>query len=226
MRRLTMAALILMLGAASATNARAQERPATILERVFSNVLQDRDGRTPTVIMDDDRRDRDAQRGRTGRGTVDKRGETGDEPRVERRDRPRGRTADGRVEDRRGREVDARRERTTRTTRGDREVDQRSTYPDRERGERRTDDDEWDSERANGKKGNGPPFCRSGKGHPVFGMDWCRDKGFDGTDRDYDVRDRRDQGGWGFPGGLGDEDDRWEDDDDWKDDDDDDRDDD
>ena len=25
---------------------------------------------------------------------------------------------------------------------------------------------------------SGPPFCRSGAGHPVFGMQWCREKGF------------------------------------------------
>src|SRR5688572_11048441 len=46
--------------------------------------------------------------------------------------------------------------------------------------------------------GNGPSFCRSGAGHPVFGREWCRDKGWDVTrdgsraerDRDRDDRDR------------------------------------
>jgi len=40
-------------------------------------------------------------------------------------------------------------------------------------------------------RGNGPAFCRSGEGHPVFGRQWCRDKGFGlGNDR-YDRRDDR-----------------------------------
>lgn len=29
------------------------------------------------------------------------------------------------------------------------------------------------------EKGNGPAFCRSGAGHPVFGWEWCRDRGWD-----------------------------------------------
>lgn len=29
------------------------------------------------------------------------------------------------------------------------------------------------------RSGGGPPFCRSGVGHPVHGRDWCRRKGFD-----------------------------------------------
>ena len=28
-------------------------------------------------------------------------------------------------------------------------------------------------------KGNGPKFCRNGEGHPVYGMEWCRRKGYD-----------------------------------------------
>ena len=27
-------------------------------------------------------------------------------------------------------------------------------------------------------KGGGPAFCRSGAGHPVFGWEWCRDRGW------------------------------------------------
>jgi hypothetical protein len=30
----------------------------------------------------------------------------------------------------------------------------------------------------NDRRGNGPPFCRNGQGHPVHGMQWCRDKGW------------------------------------------------
>ena len=37
-----------------------------------------------------------------------------------------------------------------------------------------------------GKKGKagkgGPAFCRSGAGHPVFGWEWCRERGWDRTD--------------------------------------------
>lgn len=28
------------------------------------------------------------------------------------------------------------------------------------------------------RRGNGPPFCRNGRGHPVHGLDWCRAKGW------------------------------------------------
>jgi hypothetical protein len=50
-------------------------------------------------------------------------------------------------------------------------------------------------------KGNGPAFCRSGAGHPVFGREWCREKGWDANrdrdraerDRDRDDRDRDDR---------------------------------
>ena len=34
-----------------------------------------------------------------------------------------------------------------------------------------------------GRNGNGPPFCRSGQGHPTKGMAWCRDKGWANWDR-------------------------------------------
>lgn len=33
-----------------------------------------------------------------------------------------------------------------------------------------------------GKAGKGPAFCRSGAGHPVFGWEWCRDRGWDRID--------------------------------------------
>lgn len=44
-----------------------------------------------------------------------------------------------------------------------------------------------------GKRQPGPPFCRSGTGHPVFGMEWCRERGFApqaAPDRRYE-RNRR-----------------------------------
>lgn len=28
------------------------------------------------------------------------------------------------------------------------------------------------------RRGNGPPFCRNGQGHPVHGMEWCEEKGW------------------------------------------------
>lgn len=36
--------------------------------------------------------------------------------------------------------------------------------------------------KAKGGNGNGPAFCRSGAGHPVFGWEWCRDRGWDRVD--------------------------------------------
>lgn len=63
----------------------------------------------------------------------------------------------------------------------------------------------FNAQAKNGKKikaanGNGPSFCRSGAGHPVFGREWCREKGWDvnrdrdriraDRDRDRDERDR------------------------------------
>ena len=45
------------------------------------------------------------------------------------------------------------------------------------------------------KNGNGPAFCRSGAGHPVHGWQWCRDKGWDSSNRSvWNTRDRRDDG--------------------------------
>lgn len=32
--------------------------------------------------------------------------------------------------------------------------------------------------RLNQRRGNGPPFCRNGQGHPVHGRQWCIDKGW------------------------------------------------
>lgn len=68
---------------------------------------------------------------------------------------------------------------------------QRAPAPNPDRRDRE-DDEGWErnDERADrraerGRAGRGadragPPFCRNGKGHPVFGMEWCREKGFGG----------------------------------------------
>lgn len=39
---------------------------------------------------------------------------------------------------------------------------------------------EWRVRRLGDRRpnGNAPAFCRSGEGHPVWGVDWCLDKGF------------------------------------------------
>jgi hypothetical protein len=31
------------------------------------------------------------------------------------------------------------------------------------------------------RQGQGPPFCRNGRGHPVHGLEWCRAKGWNAT---------------------------------------------
>ena len=59
----------------------------------------------------------------------------------------------------------------------------------RDRRDRADDDERWETgENARGardkrgrdaRRGNGPPFCRNGEGHPVHGRQWCRDKGWD-----------------------------------------------
>jgi hypothetical protein len=50
-----------------------------------------------------------------------------------------------------------------------------------ERGEMRTVRAAEDGARRgqDARRGNGPPFCRNGEGHPVHGRAWCRDKGWE-----------------------------------------------
>lgn len=66
---------------------------------------------------------------------------------------------------------------------GDRARDRRDD--DHDRGNRYENDRRGDrncdnvSSRTGARRGNGPPFCRNGQGHPVHGMQWCRDKGWD-----------------------------------------------
>lgn len=56
-----------------------------------------------------------------------------------------------------------------------RDTDRRGDRED-DRG-RRSDRDDRDRGREGGDR-ESPAFCRSGEGHPVFGREWCRDKGF------------------------------------------------
>ena len=58
--------------------------------------------------------------------------------------------------------------------------------------DRRSDDRYEDRDRRDRDRGEGPPFCRNGEGHPVHGMRWCRDKGFGSYDRGVIWEDR----GW------------------------------
>jgi len=41
-----------------------------------------------------------------------------------------------------------------------------------------TYDPRYEQRGAKVKKGNGPPFCRNGQGHPTKGRQWCADKGW------------------------------------------------
>lgn len=41
------------------------------------------------------------------------------------------------------------------------------------------DDDRYRNGDGRDNRGNGPPFCRSGQGHPVHGRSWCRQKGWE-----------------------------------------------
>jgi hypothetical protein len=54
----------------------------------------------------------------------------------------------------------------------------------------RTDDGDWERQTdgrvgtigsSRSRRGNGPPFCRNGAGHPTKGRAWCREKGWDGA---------------------------------------------
>jgi hypothetical protein len=69
---------------------------------------------------------------------------------------------------------------------GDRAQDARArgTVVERGRAGERQDDrrdarrDERGGDRMGGRQQAGPPFCANGRGHPVFGMRWCRERGF------------------------------------------------
>lgn len=41
------------------------------------------------------------------------------------------------------------------------------------------------------KQGNGPAFCRSGAGHPVFGWEWCEQRGWGGNGSPRSVSGRQ-----------------------------------
>lgn len=98
----------------------------------------------------------------------------------------------GRVERRRERERwegtrgrERERERWERQRERERERWERERERERERWEReRQRERRARGQRRKGGRGRaGPPFCRNGQGHPVFGMRWCREKGFGGYGR-------------------------------------------
>ena len=70
--------------------------------------------------------------------------------------------------------------------------EERQRYYERLRYQRRVNDryaryaryDRYGRVYDSGRNGYGPAFCRSGQGHPVYGRQWCLDKGF-GLGRSY-----------------------------------------
>jgi hypothetical protein len=75
--------------------------------------------------------------------------------------------------------AEAERERANDRREAERRRDDRADRRDRDRRaqEQRRNRDRAAQNRRGGN-GAGPPFCRNGAGHPVHGMQWCRDKGF------------------------------------------------
>jgi hypothetical protein len=55
----------------------------------------------------------------------------------------------------------------------------RDKWSDRDDRRDDCDDDRYRYGDGRDKHGNGPPFCRSGQGHPVHGRAWCRQKGWE-----------------------------------------------
>lgn len=100
--------------------------------------------------------------------------------------RERMRQAQQRAEAQRQREREEQRQRGTIRRDDDRYERARR---DRDRYDGRYDDRRWDDRRYDDRsRRNGPAFCRSGEGHPVFGRQWCRDKGYSlGRERTRDI---------------------------------------
>lgn len=163
----------LFLTAGSAVQAQEQgSRP----DRAASPKVEEDDrahrARGPVEVVFGDREDREVERQEAGRdrsrgraGTI--RGDRGEGDRERRTRSEDYRAPSSRTDDYRGR-------------RGD-DDDDDEYYSDRRRGNAR-----------GSRRGDGPPFCRNGQGHPVHGMAWCRARGFGGYGaREYDARDRR-----------------------------------
>lgn len=184
--------LAILLGIAGTMPAAAQHRSESLVDRLLSQVADEdvREARKPTVVLGDrnaNQRNDDRPRGRTGRAEDADRG-----------DRARtGKRTDGNS-DRNARTERAERQDARTTTRGparDRDYDRDDDYRRGEARERGNDRRGTYGKGAGQKAGNGPPFCRSGAGHPKHGKQWCIDKGWGlGNDgRVFDTRreDRR-----------------------------------
>lgn len=107
-----------------------------------------------------------------------------------------GDTRDGRPRERSGTRVIRRDGRIITVDRNGRVISDRrdDTYDDDDYGDYDRDDRSGKSKKNSKKaKNGGPAFCRSGEGHPVYGRQWCIDKGY-GLGGRYDDRrydDRR-----------------------------------
>ena len=66
-------------------------------------------------------------------------------------------------------------EKAAQAARGRAERSRNDDYDDRDARDDRDHDYGYGQEQ---RKGNGPPFCRNGQGHPVHGMQWCEQKGW------------------------------------------------
>lgn len=101
----------------------------------------------------------------------------------------RDRDREVRVEDRRDRDRD--RDWNRSRDRNDRDWNEAERRRQREleeilRRRRAAQNDRYDDRYDDRYKKNAPPFCRDGRGHPVHGRQWCREKGY-GLGRDRDV---------------------------------------
>ena len=151
----------------------------------WDSVLENRDGRAQERggveqgDRDDDRSRRFPRRERSERGDDDDRRSGEDDDR--RRD-----------DDNRRRDDDDRRRDQDNDSWDDDDRDDEDWRSGEDRWERREDR----RDRGNGERG--PKFCRTGEGHPVFGMEWCRDRGFgDGRwGNDDDRWEQRRDGRW------------------------------
>lgn len=100
------------------------------------------------------------------------------------RERERIRARERELELERARRAEAARERWERQRRIDAAERRRQEERERLRNQRDRDydDDDYDDDDYRSRRsgnGNGPSYCRSGEGHPVYGREWCRQRGYD-----------------------------------------------
>jgi hypothetical protein len=123
------------------------------------------------------------------RARTDRDARTGNQ-RVDERDRYDARNPNARERQREGERIRAEQQARERHRERDRIRAEQARERQRDAERRRAEQRGYDFGR-NGNAQQGPAFCRNGSGHPVFGRQWCIDKGFGlGADR----WERR--GGW------------------------------